>query len=259
MGILNATPDSFYNQGRDSEPEALLEKAAQMVQEGVTIIDVGGLSTRPGADSIPVNEEIERIEPVIKRLKKNFPELLVSIDTYRAEVAKAAVNSGADIINDISAGEMDPDMVSTVSQLKVPYIAMHMQGKPQTMQKEPKYKQVTEVVLAYFQQKIAALREAGIKDIIIDPGFGFGKSLAHNYTLLKEMHVFQTLQVPVLVGISRKSMIYNILGSNAREALNGTTAVHMLALQQGAQILRVHDVKEAKECIQIFNFYSSNT
>lgn len=258
MGILNATPDSFYNQGRDSDPAALLGTAAQMIQEGATILDIGGLSTRPGAAALSTDEEVRRVVPVISKLRQQFPDLLISIDTYRAAVAQAAVAAGADLVNDISAGDMDKEMIPAVARLQVPYIAMHMQGTPQHMQKNPQYKQVTQDILTYFQQKLNQLKEAGIKDIIVDPGFGFGKTLADNYTLLKELHTFQVLGQPLLVGISRKSMIYNVLNNTAEESLNGTTALHMIALQQGAQILRVHDVKAANECIRLFKFYSFN-
>lgn len=258
MGILNATPDSFYNQGHDSEPEALLGMAAQMIEDGATILDIGGLSTRPGAAAHTAEEELQRVLPVIKQLRQNFPKVFISIDTYRAAVAEAAITAGADIVNDISAGDMDADMLPTVARLQVPYIAMHMQGTPGNMQTSPQYTQVTQDILAYFNKKIIHMQELGVKDIILDPGFGFGKTLAQNYTLLKELHTFLLLEKPLLVGLSRKSMIYKLLDTTPAAALNGTTAVHLLALQQGADILRVHDVKAAQECLRIFNFYSFN-
>lgn len=258
MGILNATPDSFYNRGRDSEPQALLGMAAQMIQDGATIVDIGGLSTRPGANPHSAEEELRRVLPVIRQLRQNFPEVFLSIDTYRATVAEAAIAAGADIVNDISAGDMDAEMLPTVARLGVPYIAMHMQGTPGNMQEHPQYSQVTQDILTYFNKKIIQMQTLGIKDIIVDPGFGFGKTLAQNYTLLNQLHTFSLLEKPLLVGLSRKSMVYKLLDTSPDAALNGTTAVHMLALQQGACILRVHDVKAAMECLRIFNFYSFN-
>lgn len=257
MGILNATPDSFYTKGRSSTPEGLLEKAAQMLEEGAQILDVGGMSTRPRAEVITETEEQDRVLPVIEQIKKHFPRTFVSIDTYRAAVAKVAVQAGADLINDISAGNMDPDMLATVGSLQVPYILMHMQGTPANMQENPAYNDITADILDFFIGKIAVCREAGIRDILLDPGFGFGKTQAHNYLLLKGMHTFRVTGMPLLAGLSRKSMVYRLLGTDAERALNGTTALHMLALQQGAAVLRAHDVKEAAECIELYTYYQT--
>jgi dihydropteroate synthase len=257
MGILNATPDSFYTQGRQNSVPEHVSNAGKMLEDGATILDIGGLSTRPGAAEISEQEETDRVVPVIEQIKKAFPDSFLSIDTYRANVAKHSVNAGADIVNDISAGTLDQNMIPAVANLNVPYIAMHMTGTPQTMQKEPVYENVVLEVMEYFIQKIKECKDAGIKDVILDPGFGFGKTLAHNYQLLKGMHNFQILNYPVLAGLSRKSMIYKLLGSDARNALNGTTALNMLALQQNAGILRVHDIKEAVECVQLFSYYQT--
>lgn len=257
MGILNATPDSFYTRGRNSAPEALLEQAGKMIEEGALILDIGGMSTRPHAADVSPQEELDRVLPAISGIRKAFPDIFISIDTYRAAVATEAVAAGADLVNDISAGDADAGMLATVAGLAVPYIAMHMQGMPATMQQNPQYENITLDVLDYFIQKIDACTVAGIKDIILDPGFGFGKTMAHNYQLLKGMKALQVTGKAVLAGLSRKSMIYKLLGTGAEAALNGTTALHMLALQQGAALLRVHDVKEAAECIKIFRYYQT--
>lgn len=254
MGILNATPDSFYNQGKGSSPEALLKAAEKMVHEGAFILDIGAMSTRPGAEMISVEEEWQRLEKGIRLIRKAFPKMVLSVDTFRAEIAKRAATEGIDMINDISAGEMDADMLKTVAGLNLPYIAMHMQGRPQTMQIEPRYDDVVREIVDYFIQKTAAIEQAGIKDVIIDPGFGFGKTTAQNYQLLMALNQFQILDKPILVGLSRKSMIYKVLGNTAAEALNATTALNMLALQNGADILRVHDVKEAMECVRLWEY-----
>lgn len=255
MGILNATPDSFYTQGRNSSPDALCTQAGQMLSDGATILDIGGISTRPDAPEIPVEEERKRVIPVIRSIRKHFPEAFLSVDTYRAQIAAEAVEAGADIINDISAGNMDQGMLSAIAALNVPYIAMHMQGKPSNMQHNPYYENVTLDIYRFFIEKIKACEEAGIKDIIIDPGFGFGKTIKHNYELLHGVKQLCSLNKPVLAGISRKSMIYKLLHTTAEEALNGTTAIHMLCLLNGARILRVHDVKEAHECIRLLRYY----
>jgi dihydropteroate synthase len=257
MGILNVTPDSFYTRGRNNSLQEHIDKAGAMLEEQATILDIGGMSTRPRAEVIGVEAEMDRVLPVIEGIKKHFPEAFISIDTYRASVAKSAVQAGADIINDISSGDMDAQMLTTVAGLQVPYIAMHMKGTPQTMQQQPEYDNVAAEVLQYFIAKVQACTAAGITDLVLDPGFGFGKTIAHNYALLKDLHVLSIMEKPLLVGISRKSMVYKPLKSDAEHALNGTTALHMLALQQGAAILRVHDVKEASECIDLFTYYQT--
>ncbi len=257
MGILNVTPDSFYTKGRNNSLQEHIDKAGRMLEEGAAILDVGGMSTRPGAEMITEQAELERVLPVIEGIKQYFPETVISIDTFRAEVAKNAVQAGAGIVNDISAGEMDAEMLSVTASLRVPYIAMHMKGTPQNMQQNPVYDNVSQEVFDYFKEKIRQCETAGITDIILDPGFGFGKTIEHNYRLLKDLELLRITQKPVLAGISRKSMVYKPLKSDAEKALNGTTALHMLALQQGASILRVHDVKEASECIKLFCYYQT--
>ncbi len=257
MGILNATPDSFYTQDKYSHAGALLEKAGKMIEEGALILDIGGMSTRPRATVISEAEETDRVLPLIEEIKKHFPQTFLSIDTYRSRVASAAIQSGADIINDISAGNMDPEMMAAAASLQVPYILMHMQGTPATMQDNPAYTDVTAEVLDFFIAKTAQCREAGIRDIILDPGFGFGKTQFHNYQLLKGLHTLRITGLPVLAGLSRKSMVYRVLGTDADQALNGTTALHMLALQQGAALLRAHDVKEAVECVRLHTYYQT--
>jgi len=252
MGILNVTPDSFYDGNRHKSLDLQLAQVGKMLAEGATFIDIGGMSSRPGATIISKEEELSRVCPIIEKVAETFPEAVISIDTIRAEVARQAIAAGAHIINDISAGSIDPDMYGMVAQLGVPYILMHMQGKPDAMQQNPAYENVSLEVLDFFIAQIGRLRELGVKDIIVDPGFGFGKTIAHNYQLLRQMHVFRMLGTPILSGISRKSMIYKLLNISASEALNGTTALNMVALQQGAKILRVHDVKEAMQCIALF-------
>lgn len=251
MGILNATPDSFHHSSRVDISQAV-ELAGKMLEQGASIIDIGGQSTRPGATEISAAEEADRALPVVEAVCKVFPDVLVSTDTWYASVAKAAVASGARIINDISAGEDDPDMLPLAGSLGVTYIAMHKQGKPATMQQNPQYSHVVNDVLDYFAQRQAAFRKHGIYDWVIDPGFGFGKTQAHNFQLLNNLHAFTVFNRPVLAGISRKGMIWKTLGITAAEALNGTTALHMAALMRGAGILRVHDVKEAVECVRLF-------
>ncbi len=252
MGIINATPDSFY---KGNINEDMLALAKKMIDDGATILDIGGQSTRPGSERIITDEEIQRVLPVIEAIHKNFPETIISIDTYSSKVALAAVEAGASIVNDISAGTIDEQMIATVAQLKLPYVCMHMQGKPESMHKNPKYDDVAKEVLDFFINKIEQCKSAGIVDIIIDPGFGFGKTIEHNFSLLKKMEVLQMLDKPILAGLSRKSSIYKTLGTTAENALNGTTALNTIALMNGACILRVHDVKEAAEAIKLFTAY----
>lgn len=252
MGILNATPDSFYDGGRYTSEAVVLEQVGKMLEAGATIIDIGGMSSRPGAEIITEQEELERVLPIIQRLTQEFPEAILSLDTIRSEVARQGVAAGASIINDISAGRVDETLYATVAELQVPYILMHMQGLPRTMQQQPHYENVVQEVLDFFIAEVGKLRQLGVTDIILDPGFGFGKTVEHNFQLLKKMHVFQLLDLPILAGISRKSMICKVLKINPSQALNGTTALHILALQQGAKILRAHDVKEAMEVIQLW-------
>ncbi len=252
MGILNATPDSFYNKGRDSSTTDLLQLAGKMLEDGAAILDVGGASTKPGAPISDVAEELERVIPMVATIMKEFPDAWLSVDTYHAEVARQAVAAGASIINDVSSGRIDGEMIYAVADLKVPYIAMHMQGTPETMQDDPQYGDVVSEVREYLRHICDSCGMAGINDIIIDPGFGFGKTTEHNYALLNNLHTFRMLGRPVLAGISRKSMICKPLRVSPEHALNGTTAMHVVALQQGANILRVHDVKEAMEVIKLF-------
>jgi len=257
MGVINTTPDSFYTNSRQNTIEKAVQKAEQMLQEGATILDIGGQSTQPNSKPITIQEEINRTIPVIENILKKFPEAIISIDTYNAEVAKIAVQNGASIINDISAGDLDKNMLSTVAALKVPFVAMHIQGTPQTMQQNPQYENVTNDILNYFIKKIEQCKLAGINDVIIDVGFGFGKTIQHNMQLLKELQVFSMLHKPILIGVSRKSTIYKTLGITPEEALNGTTVLNTIGLLNGATILRVHDVKEAMECIQLLAVYQA--
>ncbi len=251
MGILNITPDSFFDGGKYRDDKAILEKTGQMLRDGATFIDVGAYSSRPGASHVPEEEELNRIVPIVELLLKEFPQILLSIDTFRAKVAHNCLDRGAAMINDISAGKMDADMLTQVANHQVPYIMMHMKGTPQTMQQETSYDDLMKDILFYFSERVAAARELKINDIIIDPGFGFSKTVEQNYEVLQKMDLFQLLELPILAGLSRKSMIYKVLGTNAKGALNGTTALNMVALNRGANILRVHDVKEALECINL--------
>ena len=253
MAILNTTPNSFYDGGSHSNMDLILAKVEEYLNYGAEIIDVGGYSTKPGAEEVSEEDEIARTIPVIEALIKKYPELIISIDTFRGNVARAAIKAGASIINDVSGFELDTEMLPAIAELKVPYILMHMKGTPQTMQDNPQYEDVTLEVNQYFSEKIAQLRELKINDIILDPGFGFAKTLEHNYELFSKMEVLGFGQYPLLVGISRKSMIYKFFGTTPKEALNGTTALNMVALQKGAKILRVHDVKEAAETLKIYN------
>ena len=251
MGILNITPDSFFDGGKHNNPTAIINQVEKMLGEGATFIDVGAYSSRPGAKHISEEEELNRIIPVIKILASEFSNILISVDTFRSNVAEQSIQQGACMINDISAGEMDANMFSTVAKLQVPYIMMHMQGTPQNMQQNPVYNNVVTDLLYYFSKKIAELQKLGVNDIITDVGFGFGKTIGHNYQLLKHLALFKNLEKPLLVGLSRKGMLYKPLGITAEAALNATTAANTIALLNGANILRVHDVKEAVETIKI--------
>ena len=252
MGILNATPNSFYNKGRDSEVDGQLWLAEKMLEDGAALLDIGGASTKPGEPLINPEEELRRVVPVIEAIHSRFPEAWLSVDTYNSRVARAAVEAGAHIVNDVSAGSLDADMWQTVAGLGVPYIAMHMQGTPQTMQADPQYTDVAGQVREYLITICDECKAVGINDIIIDPGFGFGKTVEHNYQLLRGMRDLRILGRPVLAGVSRKSMICKPLKVSPEHALNGTTALNMVALRQGAHILRVHDVKEAVEVVKLF-------
>lgn len=252
MGIINATPDSFYNKGKNSSIDEMIANAKQMMNEGATILDIGGMSSRPGAAIISEQEEMDRVLPIIEAIKKEMPTIFLSIDTYRSPVAEECIKAGIDIINDISGAELDAEIIDIAAKYQTPYICMHMQGTPQTMQQNPSYENVTNEVYQFLYNKIQLLKSKNVVDVISDVGFGFGKTTAHNFELLKNLEVFQQLNTPTLVGISRKSMIYKTLNSTPENALNGTTALNMIALQNGAAILRVHDVKEAKECIALW-------
>ncbi|MBT8256060.1 MAG: dihydropteroate synthase [Bacteroidia bacterium] len=251
MGIINVTPDSFYDGGKTVNDHQILARAQLMLEEGATFLDVGGYSSRPGAVHISETEEMERVIPAISSLMNEFPEALISVDTFRASVAKEAVACGAAMINDISAGLMDKLMLHTVAELQVPYILMNMKGTPQTMRSLTQYEQITRDVVYYFSERLAACRKAGINDLIVDPGFGFSKTAAQSFELLNQLELLRILDLPLLVGVSRKSMIYKTLGVTSEEALNGTTALHAIAVLKGATILRVHDVKEAVECVSL--------
>lgn len=254
MTIVNVTPDSFYDGSRTFTEEEIERHVARAIEEGADMLDVGGYSSRPNADEVTVDEEIARVRRAMKVIRKVCPQMVVSIDTFRAEVVRHIIAAWGDcIVNDISAGELDPEMITTVARLGLPYVAMHMRGTPTTMQSMTDYGNIVEEVQAYFVQKLSVLREAGIEDIVIDPGFGFAKTLEQNYQLMNGLHRFGNLGAPILVGISRKSMIYNLLDTTPAEALNGTTALHLEALRQGAKILRVHDTREAVEVVKIYN------
>lgn len=253
MGILNITPDSFYDGSRATTDIEILKLAEKMLTEGANILDVGGYSSRPGADDISADEEMTRAVHAVKLLAREFPTSILSIDTFRAEVARQAVSEGASIINDISAGELDKEMFQVVSTLQVPYIAMHMRGTPQTMKSHTDYEDLLKDVTDYFHKKVFMLEQMGVTDVVIDPGFGFAKTIEQNFTLLNQLRYLKILSRPILVGLSRKSMIWKTLEQKPDEALNGTTALHMSALLKGANILRVHDVKEAVETIQLYS------
>lgn len=259
MGILNITPDSFYQGHIEKNIDDLVSVAEKMMTDGADIIDIGGQSTRPGSKRITAEEELQRVIPVIQNVIKKIPGAIISIDTYYSVVAYKAVLAGASIVNDISAGNMDEKMIATVAALQVPYIAMHMNGTPDNMQDDPQYEDVVKQVLDFFIHKIDECKKAGITDIIVDPGFGFGKTTHHNFLLLKHLAVFRMLDKPILAGLSRKGTIYKTLNLSAAEALNGTTCLNTIALLNGAGILRVHDVKEAKQIVTLLDAYSKST
>lgn len=251
MGILNVTEDSFFDGGKYTEEAKIVARAEQIIREGGDIIDIGAVSTRPGAQDLPEQEEIARIQRAVSAVRAALPNAAISVDTWRASVARAAVPCGADIINDVSGGTFDPEMIPTMGQLQVPYILMHTPEKPDTMQQHTDYEDILAEMIQFFGQQIEKLHEAHVHDIILDPGFGFGKTLEQNYFVLQNMDAFKVFDLPILVGISRKSMIYKLLGTTPDYALNGTTVVNTLALMKGAHILRVHDVKEAVEAVKI--------
>lgn len=251
MGILNVTPDSFYDGGRRQHLEQHLEQAKKMIIEGADFIDVGSYSSRPDADNIPQEEELQRILPVIEALVERFPEIILSVDTFRSEVARQCIEAGAAMINDISAGNLDNRMMETVAKLQVPYIMMHMRGNPRTMKDLNNYKDLLRDILFYFSEKIDQARELGINDLIVDPGFGFSKNISQNFELLSHLDLFKVLDLPILSALSRKSLIYKTFNTTPEEALNGTTVLNTVSLLKGANILRVHDVKEAVECVKL--------
>lgn len=258
MGILNATPDSFYDGGTYTDEKAIVNRAEQILSQGAAFIDIGGYSSRPGAAFVSEDEEIERVVPVVRLILQHFPDALLSIDTFRSGVAKASIENGAALINDISAGLLDPKMLETVGELRVPYVMMHMRGNPQTMQQFIGYEDIVKELLSYFSERVRAAREFGISDIIIDPGFGFSKTLEQNYEVLQKLDLLQMLELPILAGVSRKSMIYKALEVTASQAGNGTTVLNTLALAKGANVLRVHDVKEAAETVKLFQLTINN-
>ena len=255
MGIINATPDSFFEGHLKLQQQEILALAGKMIKDGAAILDIGGLSTKPASKPVSIQEEIDRVVPVIEIINTAYPDTVLSVDTYNSNAAKAAVKAGASIVNDISGGNLDGEMPSTVAALKVPFICMHMQGTPANMQKNPVYNDVVKEILDFFIFKISECTKAGIKDVIIDPGFGFGKTIQHNFQLLKGISMLSLTDKPILAGLSRKSTIYKTLNISVAEALNGTTVLNTMALFNGVSILRVHDVKEAKEAITLFNMY----
>ena len=253
MGILNVTPNSFFDGGKYKNQNEIISQVEKMLLDGATFIDIGAYSSKPSAEFVSENEEVERIVPVIELILKHFPKALLSIDTFRAEVARVSIERGAAIINDIAAGELDDKMFDVIAKYNVPYIMMHMRGNPQTMQSLTEYDDIVKEMLFYFSEKVNKARSLGINDLILDPGFGFAKTTDQNYEVLQKMELFNVLELPVLAGVSRKSMIYKTLNNSAQEALNGTTVLNTIALTKGAKILRVHDVKEAVECVTLFN------
>ena len=253
MGILNITPDSFFDGNKYTQEKAVLQRVEQIIKEGGDIVDIGAFSSRPGAQFVTEEEERKRLIPFLTKIVKEFPDILISIDTYRSNIAKEAIENGAGMINDISAGNLDKNMFKTIAELQVPYVMMHMQGTPENMQKKPIYNEVVNDILVYFLQKIEALNQLGFDRIIIDPGFGFGKTLEHNYEILERLDEFKILKKPVLVGLSRKSMLYKILGETPQEMLNATSIANTIAVMKGASFLRVHDVKEAVEIKKIIS------
>ena len=252
MGILNLTPDSFYDGGVHNEINKIEDHVNKMVNDGMDILDIGGYSSKPGAKNISVDEELSRVIPILKHIRKIFPDLVISIDTFRSKIASMSLDEGADIINDISGGTLDKNMMSIVSKNNCPYILMHMQGNPQNMQNDPSYENVTLEIIQYLAQRIKIAHDNNIIDLIVDPGFGFGKTLEHNFEILNNLDKFNVLDTPILAGFSRKSMIYKTLKTSSKKALNGTSSLNTIALTKGAKILRVHDVKEAKECIILY-------
>ena len=257
MGILNLNNDSFYDGGKFVEQDAAISQVSKLIEAGVDILDIGPSSSKPGQSISDQETELNKVLPLLEIIKKQFPELIISIDTYHAKVAEKCIDNGAHIINDISAGNIDDKMFEVVAEKGVPYIMMHMQGTPENMQDFPEYDHLINDIIDYFLEKVSQLRELGVKDIVVDPGFGFGKTMEHNYQILKHLTSFSLLELPLLAGLSRKSMIYKYLGTDAKQSLNGTIALNMLALKNGAQILRVHDVKAAKETIKLYNYYNS--
>ncbi|WP_339887811.1 dihydropteroate synthase [uncultured Flavobacterium sp.] len=253
MGILNITPNSFYDGGKYKDEAQILNQVEKMLKDGATFIDVGAYSSKPNAEFVSEEQELNRLLPIIELLIEKFPTILLSVDTFRSQVAKIAVENGVTIVNDISAGMLDEKMIETVAKLQVPYIMMHMRGNPQNMQSLTNYEDIVKEMIYYFSERISVARSFGLNDIIIDPGFGFAKTLEQNYEVLQKLELFSILDLPLLAGISRKSMIYKTLENSAEEALNGTTVLNTIALQKGAKILRVHDVKEAVECVTLFN------
>ena len=252
MGILNITPDSFYDGGKFKDDQKIKNHINKMINDGMDILDIGGYSSRPGASEVSISEELERVIPTLIFIKKNFKNLIISIDTFRSEVAKASLIEGADIINDISAGIFDSKMMDVISKFNCPYILMHMTGNPRNMQNSPKYKHTAVEIIQFLAERIKVARKKNIVDIIVDPGFGFGKTVEHNFEILNNLENFKALDAPLLTGFSRKSMIFKTLKTTSDEALNGTSSVNTIALMKGANILRVHDVKEAKECIILY-------
>ncbi len=257
MGIVNVTPDSFFDGGKLTNSNEIVLQVDKMLRDGATFIDLGGYSSKPGAEFVSEAEELNRVVPIVKLLVEKFPDILLSIDTFRSEVAKQAIENGAALINDISAGQLDEKMLETVAKLQVPYIMMHMKGTPKTMQSLANYDDLLKEMNFYFSERVAKARSFGLNDIIIDPGFGFAKTLEQNYELLQNLELLQFHDLPILAGISRKSMIYKALETAPEEALNGTTFLHAFCLQKGANILRVHDVKEAVECVSLYGLLDS--
>lgn len=254
MGILNLTPDSFFDGGQYIDTASILKRAKQIVKEGADIIDLGAYSTRPGAENIDIEEEWRRMKPAISVIRKELPNAILSIDTFRSELVRRVIAEfGVCIVNDISGGTLDDRMFKTIAELQVPYIMMHIKGTPQTMQSQTDYKDLMGEILEFFKDRVKQLNDLGAKDIIIDPGFGFAKTLEQNYQIMGQLEAFKAIERPLLIGISRKSMIYKLLGGEAQDSLNGTTALNMVALIGGAKILRVHDVKEAVECVKLYN------
>ncbi|MGX1929647.1 dihydropteroate synthase [Flagellimonas sp. 2504JD4-2] len=258
MGILNLTPDSFYDGGKFKDEANILRQVEKMLSDGATFIDMGAYSSRPGAEHVIEDQELKRLFPILELILKNFPETLISIDTFRSKVASESIQRGASLINDISAGNLDAQMFATVAKYQVPYIMMHLKGTPQSMQKKAVYNDLIKDLRLYFSEKIVEATAHKINDLIIDPGFGFAKTTEQNYTLLNHLDLFKTFELPLLIGLSRKSMIYKVLDSSPKEALNGTTALHAVALLKGANILRVHDVKEAQECAKLIEALKAN-